>query len=224
MHLTGGNPGQDRSSRAWHMLGLVLVACCLGAGSASAEYSFRSGVEVLGYDDASHRIYYLVVYPINPGAHQDSIRAIEYFALDSLTAQPALVMEYPTATTTREKLAGELKQLRARLSPLRAVTALDSVTVSRTSYRSELHEDYIQSVGVYEARYAGMRGAYSTYDVCNEPVELTARSVYRVPGQNEGVAVFDKLRSRLPTCQFTLVLLLSSRPLEPLRREWDQVP
>jgi len=175
-------------------------------------------VEILGWDKASQRIYYVTLWDAK------QYRWLSYYdTRSSSDFQPHLFKTSDgTVSATAKAMRREIAHLKASLTPMTSVDSVSQVPVYRTRARVVDVDDVSEVIADFQIEWRGLSGAWTSYDVCNGPMTLVTRRVALTPNGKYGIALVEGAAGR--DCHFALAIPISKRPIPPLQREWNQPP
>jgi len=215
--------------------------------AASRPLISPDSVQVLGWDAATQRIYYVVSRPFGSSYVPGTLRLLRYYETregsdqqphDDLSAlfegapveaskdslRRALIRE---EAPRQRQFEGRLAELRKRLVPMPAAESLTALTAAQTHRHTVFHDDYSITQFYYRVDFRGLSGRWDSYEACNEPMQLHVRRIHFTPGGRDALAILERVATdceRCTDCEFCVALLISARPVATLKLEWSQTP
>lgn len=201
-------------------LQLLFVVCVVLAFPTSAHAS-RWSIEVVGLDRTASRAYYVVTAPLN----RDSVRMVRYFELQSSTPQQPKDMGRSTLVGSADDslLLTKIAVLRRKCVRLDTLIGVERPGVREVGHHGVSMGDYVVTIHHLRVGTERLCAELQTDDHCNRGVELIVRSIYRVPGRPEAIAIVER-PDPYWLCDDSMVMLLSERALPVREYEMSNYP
>lgn len=225
----------------------ILATFAWAPAAESRSWISPDSIQVLGWDAATQRIYYVVNTPFGSGYGRGTLRYLRYYETrDSSDQQPhhdvVAFFEEPSVEASkdsvrrlisredaprRQRFERRLAELGERLVPMPAIDTMPPTAAVRTNPHTVLHDDYADTQYDYLVAFRGLTGRWSSYEACNEPMRLHVRRIHLAPGGRDALAILQRVATdckNCTDCEFCVALLISARRVAPLKFEWSQVP
>jgi len=225
----------------------LLVTFAWAQSAKSGPLPAPDSIQVLGWEAATQRIYYVVNAPFGSSYVPGTLRHLRYYETrggsdqqpqDDLAAlfegapveaskdsiQQAIIRE---EAPHRRQFERRLADLMKQLVPMPAVDSLPPRTAAQTHQHFVLHDDYSSIQYDYRVEFRGLSGRWDSYEACGSPMLLRVRRIHLAPGGHDALAILERMGTDCELCadcEFCVALLISTRPVATLKHEWSQTP